>query len=99
MKDAIRYTVTIKAIVEREETVGKEWTVIGQEMDEATGKPKDVRGYTPETTKTVRRELEIYEQTVDCLDVAAVVSVVNGLTPNAEVCGGPLVGPSERTPI
>lgn len=77
MKNAIRYKVTVSAVVERVETVGKDWTKTGQRIEEEN--PVDVYGYTPEINKTVRRDVQIYEQLVDALDMAALVSVVNGL--------------------
>jgi hypothetical protein len=82
MKDAIRYKVTVIALVERVETVSPEWVVIGQEFkDGHPEKPVDVRGYTPEIKKTVRKEVAVFEQSVDALDMAALVKVVNGIAP------------------
>lgn len=72
MKDAIRYVVTVKAVVERVEKAGKEW----QKTTAAVDAPY---GYTPEIEKTVQREIELYEQRVDTLDMAELVKVVNGL--------------------
>jgi hypothetical protein len=72
MKDAIRYVVTVKAVVERVEKAGKEW----QKTTAAADAPY---GYTPEIERTVQREVEVYEQRVDTLDLAKLVQVVNGL--------------------
>ncbi len=72
MKDAIQYIVTVKAIIERKEVVGKEWA-------KTTAAPDAPYGYTPEIEKTVRKEIEIYEQRVDNLDMAKLVGVVNDL--------------------
>lgn len=72
MKGAIRYKVTVSAVVERVEKVGKEWKPVTNE----TGAKM---AYTPEIEQTVRREVEIYEQQVEALDMAALVLVVNGL--------------------
>lgn len=79
MQGAIKYVVTVSAVVERVEKVGKEWTKIGQEMKDGYDKPVDKMGYTPEIEKTVRREVEVFKQAVDALDMPALVGVVNGL--------------------
>lgn len=71
MKDAIRYVVTVRAVVERVEKVGKEW-------QKTTAAPDAPYAYTPEIEKTVQREVEVYEQRVDTLDMAKLVQVVNG---------------------
>lgn len=80
MKDAIRYTITVSAVVERVQTAGKEWTTVSHEVIEGSEKTKPVMGYTPEIEKTVQREIKVYEQTVDSLDMAALVAVVNSTT-------------------
>lgn len=72
MKDAIRYVVTVKAVVERVEKAGKEW-------HKTTAAADAPYAYTPEIEKTVQREVEVYEQRVDTLDLAKLVQVVNGL--------------------
>lgn len=74
------YKVTVSAITERVETSGRDWKVVGQEpAGEGDGRLKDKYGYTPEIQKTIQREQNIYEQRVEVLDLAALVSVVNGL--------------------
>jgi hypothetical protein len=70
MKDAIRYVVTVTAVIERVEKAGKEW----QKLSAAPDAPY---GYTPEIEKTVQREVEVYQQRVDQLDLAKLVAVVN----------------------
>jgi len=81
MKDAIRYKVTVTALLERVEITSPEWTTIGQEFKpENLEKPVSVYGHTPEVKKTVRKEVAIYDQSVDNLDMAALVKVVNGIT-------------------
>ena len=35
--------------------------------------------YTPEIEKVVQRQIDIYEQQVDKLDIAALVKLVNGI--------------------
>jgi hypothetical protein len=77
MKDAIRYVVTVKAVVERVEKAGKEWA-------RTTGDPSSPMAYTPEIEKTVQRQVDVYEQTVDSLDIAALVLVVNGISQGAK---------------
>lgn len=72
MKDAIRYVVTVKALVERVEKAGKEW-------QRTTSEPNSPFAYTPEIEKTVQRHIDVYEQTVDTLDMAELVAVVNGI--------------------
>lgn len=73
MKDAIMYTVTVTAVIERKEMCGKEWA-------KTTAAPDAPYAYTPEIEKTVRKEVEIYQQRVDKLDLAKLVGVVNDIT-------------------
>lgn len=77
MKDAIRYVVTVSAVVERVETAGKEWVALSESKEDGTHMWKREMGYSPEIEKTVRKEIEVYKQAVDVLDMAALVSVVN----------------------
>lgn len=78
MQGAIRYKVTVTAVVERTRVVGKEWGVIGQEIKD--GQKVDLRGYTPEIEKTVREEVQIFEQVTDQpISLQALVAVVNNL--------------------
>lgn len=79
MQGAIRYKVTVTAIVERVEKTGNEWTTIAHEPVEGIDKLKPIMGYTPEIEKTVLKEIQVFEQRVDQLDMAALVSVVNNL--------------------
>lgn len=81
MKDAIRYKVTVTATVQRVESCGNEWKPITQERVEGSDKLRDVYGYTPMIDKVVQREITVYEQNVDNLDLAKVVLVVNGMMP------------------
>lgn len=74
MKDAICYKVTVTAVVERTEMAGKEWA-------RASADPASPYAYTPEIEKTVRRDVLIFEQSVDKLDMTALVLVVNGIRP------------------
>jgi hypothetical protein len=72
MKDAIRYKVTVTAVVRQVETAGKEWQRV-------TAEPNSPMAYTPEIEKTVEREVQLFEQRVEHLDMAKLVQVVNGL--------------------
>lgn len=74
MNGAIRYKVTVVAVVERQEKGGKEWA-------RTTAEPNAPFAYTPEIEKTVLREITAYEQTFDKLDMPTVVAVLNGITP------------------
>lgn len=71
-------------------TAGKDWVVIGTrevERDDrfcrADNEPKtrieEIRGYSPEIEKKVIQEREILKQTVDNLDLNAVIKAINGL--------------------
>ncbi|NDV53861.1 hypothetical protein [Salipiger sp. PrR003] len=68
-----RYKITIEEIGEEVRTIGKNWE------RGAGGSPEEF-GYTPETQATRQYSRTIYEQTVEDLDMASVVSVVNGLS-------------------
>lgn len=72
MKDAIRYTITIEATVEREEVAGKEWKQL-------SGNSEEPYGYTPEIRKTVVRNVEVFKQQVENIDMVAVLAAVNGI--------------------
>jgi hypothetical protein len=80
MKGAIRYVVMVKAIVVRTVIAGKEWTTVDHvPIEEGSEKLKPKLGYTPEIERVVEQEVQLFEQRVDELDMAALVSVVNGL--------------------
>ncbi len=71
--------------------VGKEWNVIGTKevardrafygsnKDEPKTRIEEVRGYTPEIEKPVTETVEILSQTVETLNLPAVIKAVNGL--------------------
>lgn len=68
------YTIKIKQVREVRRNIGAKWERVGTNPDNT---PQ--YGYTPEIETFVTQEVEIYEQTVDSLNIADVVSVVNGL--------------------
>ena len=72
MKDAIRYVIKVIAVIERKELVGKEWA-------RTTAEVNSKFEYTPEIEKVVQKQVDVYEQQVDKLDMAALVKVVNGI--------------------
>ena len=72
MKDAIRYVIRVIAIVERKETIGQEWARTTAEADSKYD-------YTPVIEKIVQKQIDVYEQQVDKLDMAALIKVVNGI--------------------
>lgn len=72
----INYKVVVTAIVEREEVAGGSWEILEKKADGS-----EPRGYTPQVKKIVRREEKVFEQTVDTLNMAGLVLVVNKLPP------------------
>ena len=77
MKDAIQYKVTVEAVIRRVEKAGKEWQRV-------TDNPNDKYAYTPEIEKTVERSVQIFEQTLDHLELSDLVAVINGLPAKAK---------------
>jgi hypothetical protein len=69
----MRYKITI-------EEYGQEVAIIEKRWVRGAGATPDEYGYAPETEGTQNYQRTIYEQTVENLDMAAVVSVVNGLS-------------------
>lgn len=70
----IRFKVKVIATTEETRVAGREWKEVGRDEHD---KPR--YDYTPEITKTIREDREIYDQEVDELDLSALVSVVNGM--------------------
>lgn len=66
------YKITIEKTVEAVEIAGHNWAVIGTKEDD-----KPEYGYTPEIVKRAIKTVEIYSQTVEWLDVYAVIQAVN----------------------
>jgi Lhr-like helicase len=87
--------MTYKIVIERTQDVirkvGREWEKVGQVekkrevsfYDGQSDQPKtylsDEYGYTPEVEKTVSETVKLYEQSVEELDLAAVILAVNKL--------------------
>ena len=69
-----QYKITIEKIVTQTSLTTPSWQVVRQ-----TDSGKDEYGYPPAIETTVQKELKIFEQTVDTLDIGAVVAVVNQL--------------------
>jgi hypothetical protein len=69
---AIRYKVTVVALVERVERAGKNW-------ERTTAEPTAAYAYTPEIEKTVQREVAVFEQHTERLNMRALVAVLNDL--------------------
>jgi len=66
------FKITIEHETEETQTKGREWKVIGS-------KENDIPeyGYTPEIQKVVQISRTIYMQTVNELDLPAVIAAVN----------------------
>lgn len=91
MKGAIRYRVTVSAVVERTKQAGREWAVVENVPDPTNpGQKMGKFGYTPAIEKTVEEQVPLFDQQVERLDMAALVLVVNGIT------SGPLAGAELR---
>ena len=85
------FTIEIKETRIIKKIIGKEWEKTGQEEKarkpqlfvDNPGEPKtyisDTYGYTPEIEKHVVNEREVLKQTVDTLDLAAVIKAINKL--------------------
>lgn len=73
------YEITIKKRRDVTKLAGKEWKVVGQEFDKDAERLKDTYGYTPEIERPVTEEVEVLKQTVDDIDLAAVIKAINKL--------------------
>lgn len=69
-----KYTIKVERVRDVEGVLGPKWEIVGVGDD---GRNK--YGYTPVLDTIIKEEETIYEQTVDSLDMAALVEVVNGL--------------------
>jgi len=77
MAGSKKFEIKITEIGSEVRTGGKEWEPIKQSTATDGSKGEKEWGYTPEIQKTVTYTREIFKQTVDDLDMSAVVSVVN----------------------
>jgi len=88
------YEITIKKTEVVRKTVGNDWEQVGesdQPCDADGGRSRNetrnsdkpvkyrVMGYTPEVEKNVEVETELLKQTVEELDLAAVIKAINKL--------------------
>lgn len=86
------FEITIKEKREVVEILGKEWKKVDDkevlrevgpygpcDIEEPKTRIKEIMGYTPEIERRVIREIEVLKQTVDTLDLAAVIKAVNNL--------------------
>jgi hypothetical protein len=85
------YEITITETRTVVKKVGKEWAILGTkevsrdneiyDMDKAGGRTRieDVHGYTPEIEKSIDEKREIFRQTVEDLDLSAVIRAINSL--------------------
>jgi len=73
----IRYTVKIVRVTDAP-AVDRTWTTIGKKREEARPAPElvDEYGYVDRITRATET-VTLYEQTVDTLDVRAVIAAVN----------------------
>ena len=88
MKDAIQYKVTVEAVIRRVEKAGKEW-------QRTSDNPNDKYAYTPEIEKTVERSVKIFQQTLDHLELPALVAVVNKLPNRGAMIGGEVMAQNQ----
>lgn len=63
---------------------GKDWTKVGQEETQSTYDPDKIHltdkyGYTPEIEKAVIEKVDVLRQTIDELDLSAVIKAINKL--------------------
>ena len=66
------FEITVTEVVAEKTIEGKDWEIIS--------KPKEcdaVYGYTPEIKKTTIVTREVYKQSVDKLDIVALIAAVN----------------------
>ena len=88
------YTITIEKTETKRKLVQGDWVIIEQrpwtqkEMDEAFGqfdpKPhplKEIRGYPPAREQNVMKTSQVFQQTIEDIDLSAVIMAVNNLAP------------------
>jgi hypothetical protein len=78
------YRITITRIETVMKKLGQEWRVTGEEpmypgSPEQAAIKKQTWGYTPEIEKETAEETEVLKQTVQNIDLAAVIKAINNL--------------------
>lgn len=73
------FKITIEETKTRLDVVGKDWRIIGEEYQVGQEKPRSIYGYTPMIEKPIPTTTKIYEQTVEELNIAALVCVINNI--------------------
>jgi len=68
------FEVTITELVTTEEMVKGDWGAMSAD-------PKAEYGYRPDRMGRIVRKVDRFKQTVDGLDLVAVIRAVNGITP------------------
>ena len=68
------FIITIRETRVQEKVRGKDWRVVGKDENK-----DDKYGYTPEITKSVEVDTQVFEQSVDNLDLVKVVKAINGI--------------------
>ena len=71
------YKITIEKIEQVKQLVGKKWEICRQRTE--GDKVLNVYDYTPEIEKEVEVITKCYEQTIDNLNLANVIAVINDL--------------------
>jgi hypothetical protein len=71
------YTIKITKSERVTRKTGKEWKVVGQEPDPSGKYMGDKYGYTPEIDREFTEETDVLKQTVEDLDLAAVIKAIN----------------------
>jgi hypothetical protein len=71
------FKVTIEETKIETKVTGNEWKVVAQKEEDGNQTP--IYGYTPEIERRVEVERKVFEQTVEQLDIAAVIATINGL--------------------
>ena len=69
------FTITIRTNFIDERPAGKEWLVDSEKQGDVRNVPE--YGYTPEIIKKTEFQLKLYEQTVEEIDIKAVIAAVN----------------------
>lgn len=81
MKGALRYKIRVTAEIEYIEKNAKYWAVVEKAHVKGSDPPRfeEKMGYTPPEDKVSVKEVVVFEQTMDELDLKKLVSVANGV--------------------